>query len=707
MIGSTVYLRRLAILGGGILLYWLLMVTLARAGQGVLLLAHGLAATAVGVAIAYRRWTDELRRLTIISAALVLSAWGIAECGWASSFFLSNKSNRAPLVVLATESGYFVAFLLSIVCMMSAIEGRIRDFFARRVVFIPLALTTPIAFRLILDPFLSNRDVGLTAFNFGETTVIAVSYLALNLALLVLLSTRSLDWSIFAAGILCLVFGDWSVRLDKITGLPIEFGLGSFFILFGLYSSALPFLWRQKLGRIQPFESSSILNSYRVGLLVVALSMVLVFALYQREGVRTLRILCLGSGAVAFVAVFLSQMLVERVQAVSAEIGLVLRSELEQRTESTTSPGAALPIELHEIYRMAFSSTVREQKLREEQRALEQVRQVQEQVAHDIRAPLVALNVAVDTAQEQLPEENRLILQNVASRIRDIADDLMAGKRTEVGEALTKEATSCSLGVLVEEVVNQHRLRLASRPKLSIERLGMNTEGIFVRGQERAFKRALSNLIDNAIEAIADEGNVTVAVSLEGEHALLSISDSGKGIPDEVLAQLGARGFTHDKPDGSGLGLYHARSVIEQSGGQLSIRSQVGSGTTVEIRLVRTHVSSQALRILVIDDDETVAWTWRKRQKRLGITELHIFASMEACESAGLDYKAFAVAFVDLQIKATGWDIGRAIRHLKERGVRRVFVATASPKAADNPDCAGADGIAADKVPAGLTPYLS
>ena len=98
---------------------------------------------------------------------------------------------------------------------------------------------------------------------------------------------------------LCLVFGDWSVRLDKITGLPIEFGLGSFFIMLGLYSSSLPFLWRQKLGRIQPFESSSILNSYRVGLLVVALSMVLVFALYQREGVRMLRILCLGSGAVA------------------------------------------------------------------------------------------------------------------------------------------------------------------------------------------------------------------------------------------------------------------------------------------------------------------------------------------------------------------------------------------------------------------------
>ena len=135
-------------------------------------------------------------------------------------------------------------------------------------------------------------------------------------------------------------------------------------------------LWRQKLGRIQPFEASSILNSYRVGLLVVALSMVLVFALYQREGVRTLRILCLGSGAVAFVAVFLSQMLVERVQSVSTELGRVLRSELEQSAQNTTPPDATLPVELHEIYRLAFSTTVREQKLREEQRALEQSRQL-------------------------------------------------------------------------------------------------------------------------------------------------------------------------------------------------------------------------------------------------------------------------------------------------------------------------------------------
>ncbi len=848
MTGSASYLRRLAILAAAVLLYWLLMSTLSRMGQGVLLGVHGLAAIGVGAAITYGRRRDDLGAWTVGAAILIPLLWGLAELGWASSFFLFNKSNRAPLVVLGTEFGYFLAFASIVVCMLSAIEGKVAVFFARGVALVPLLLTTPIAFRLILDPFLTHRDTGLTAFNLGEAAAIGVSYLALNLALLVLISSRSLDWSIFAAGTLCLVFGDWSLRVDKIIGQRIEFGLPSAFIILGLYAASLPFLGRGRIGRIQRFESTSILNGYRFGLLLVALSMVLVYALSQREGIRSLRILCLGSGAVAFVAVFLSQIMVERVQWFSTEIGRVLRSELEQGGQASEIPEASLPVELRQIYRLAFSTTIREQKLREEQRSLEQLRRVQAQVAHDIRSPLAALHVALSTLGEGVSEDSRRVLRSAAGRIRDIANDLSEEARPATPDAGGKDAAAVYLlSSLVEEVVSEKCLQHSAKMGVEIDLpLSSDVYGLFVQVQSAALKRVLSNLIDNAVEALNGTGKVSVHIAVAGPQIVLSVTDDGQGIPEAIRARLGERGFTHGKPAGKGLGLHHARATVETWGGTLTIRSEIGVGTTVEVRLpqaaappwfidklaltagssvlildddktihatweqvlaapiqagvkvlhfaesrpfqewlslhrdssfialvdyelLREQVTgldiieregiarrsilvtsrfaeptvlrraavlglkilpkglvgqipistaplalaapvaatSSGARVLVIDDDEMIAWGWRKKRQRLGIAELCTFASMEACEAAGVGYEAFDVAFVDLYIAGTTWPIDKSIRHLKARGVRRVFIASGSPEAATIARNQKADGVAAEKIPEDLAEYLA
>lgn len=848
MTGSASYLSRLGILAAAVLLYWLLMSALSRIGQGVLLGVHGLAAVLVGAAVIYRRRGEELRVWTIGAAGSIPLVWGLAELGWAASFFLLNKSTRSPLVVLATEFGYVLAFALVVVCMLSAIEGKVRAFFARGVAFVPLLLTTPIAFRLILDPFLVHRDAGLTAFNLGEAAAICVSYLALNLALLVLISSRSLDWSIFAAGILCLVFGDWSLRVDKIIGQRIEFGLPSAFIIFGLYAASLPFLGRGRIGRIQRFEPTSILNGYRFGLLAVALSMVLVYAFSQREGVRSLRILCLGSGAVAFAAVFLSQIMVERVQWFSTEIGRVLRSELEKSPQADEIPDAPLPVELREIYRLAFSSTIREQKLRAEQRSLEQLRRVQAQVAHDIRSPLAALHVALSTLGDGVPEDSRRVLRSAAGRIRDIANDLVEERRPAASDERGEGAAAvCLLSSLVEEVVSEKCLQHSAKMGVEIDLpLSSDVYGLFVQVQAAVLKRVLSNLIDNAVEALKGTGKVGVHIAAEGPQIVLCVTDNGQGIPEEIRARLGERGFTHGKASGKGLGLHHARTTVEGWGGALTIRSEVGAGTTVEVRLpqatapawfidklaltagwsvlvldddkaihatweqvlapsiqagvkvlhfaesqplqewlalhrdspfialvdyelLREQVTgldiieregiaqrailvtsrfaepavlsrasalglkilpkglvgqipivtapatvpataaltSLGVRVLVIDDDEMIAWGWRKKRQRLGIAELATFASMEDCETAGVGYESFDLAFVDLNIQGTTWPIDKTISHLRQRGVRRVFIASGAPEAVTVARDQKADGVSVEKIPEDLADYLA
>jgi hypothetical protein len=99
------------------------------------------------------------------------------------------------------------------------------------------------------------------------------------------------------------------------------------------------------------------------------------------------------------------------------------------------------------------------------------------------------------------------------------------------------------------------------------------------------------------------------------------VADNGKGIPKEILERLGERGFTHGKPGGSGLGLYHARSTFALWGGSLSIKSSVGRGTTVEVRLPAAPpplwfadkvelLPGQV--VVILDDDKAIHATWDK-----------------------------------------------------------------------------------------------
>lgn len=92
-----------------------------------------------------------------------------------------------------------------------------------------------------------------------------------------------------------------------------------------------------------------------------------------------------------------------------------------------------------------------------------------------------------------------------------------------------------------------------------------------------------------------DGGTVRVRVDLEGTEALLTVRDTGIGIPLDEQQHLFTRFFrsslaTHHAIQGSGLGLSIARSMVEEHGGEMSVASQPGSGTEFRVRLpLRTH----------------------------------------------------------------------------------------------------------------------
>lgn len=255
------------------------------------------------------------------------------------------------------------------------------------------------------------------------------------------------------------------------------------------------------------------------------------------------------------------------------------------------------------------------------------------QVAHDIRSPLVALDAALKNTS-QLPEKQRVIVRHAVNRIRDIANNLLEKNRQQAGTAVTAAGVAGGQGAgeapavhllssLIDPVITEKRLSFESKPGINIDfKLTRESYGLFASIQPIEFRRMLSNLVNNAVEALGDKGAVDVSLTHDEKNIILTVSDNGKGIPPTILAKLGRKGETHGKAGGSGLGLFHARTTAESWGGSLAITSTPGQGTAVTIKLPKAAAPadfvpaleiSPGRTVVVLDDDATIHQVWQGR----------------------------------------------------------------------------------------------
>lgn len=255
-----------------------------------------------------------------------------------------------------------------------------------------------------------------------------------------------------------------------------------------------------------------------------------------------------------------------------------------------------------------------------------------EQVAHDIRSPLTALE-ATTGDMASMPEKKRLQIRSALTRIRDIANGLLDRRRADVREsgsiANRSDSSTQLLSNLIEPIISEKRLALGPGSGIKVQSPNdAGSYGLFVRVDPVEFKRVLSNLINNAMEALnGNSGTVRVTSSKWDSQILIAVNDDGKGIPPEVLAKLGQRGASFGKAGGSGLGLHHARASAEAWGGRLEIASEIGEGTTVTLVLpaasapgwfVPEIATARSGLVVVLDDDEGIHQVWRDRLNALG-----------------------------------------------------------------------------------------
>jgi signal transduction histidine kinase len=253
---------------------------------------------------------------------------------------------------------------------------------------------------------------------------------------------------------------------------------------------------------------------------------------------------------------------------------------------------------------------------------------ISRQVAHDIRSPLAALEV-IEASLSELPEDKRVLLRNATLRVRSIANTLLEKGQSGNFVAPPKDARddepcqSVLVSSLLESLTTEKRIQYRHRPevKIQFEPTGTNY-GVFIWAQTHMLKRVLSNLIDNAVEAIEGSGEVMVSVLARANSALIQVSDTGIGIPADRLHHILDSGASMGKAHGHGLGLLTAKRLIQKWNGKLEIRSTVGRGTVVTIQASLStsppwYVDAIRLsgrsKVVILDDDNLIHSLWRDR----------------------------------------------------------------------------------------------
>lgn len=181
------------------------------------------------------------------------------------------------------------------------------------------------------------------------------------------------------------------------------------------------------------------------------------------------------------------------------------------------------------------------------------------QVAHDIRSPLAALNMITESITS-LPIAERKLMTNAIQRINEIANDLLIkGKQenTVVETVLALEHIS----ELVEAIVAEKRMQYNEFRNLKIDLEMINAIEDFAKVNANELKRVISNLVNNSVESLENQtGRIVIGVQAINNIVEIFIKDNGKGIPANILSQIGVEGFSHGKElkdqSGSGLGLY-------------------------------------------------------------------------------------------------------------------------------------------------------
>src|SRR5437879_2026157 len=208
------------------------------------------------------------------------------------------------------------------------------------------------------------------------------------------------------------------------------------------------------------------------------------------------------------------------------------------------------------------------------------------QVAHELKNPLAGLRLYARHLEQRLDRNSDTESADLARKITSSIDHLAAivSEITAFGRPPELHRAPTALAPLIDECITLAQARCPSE-QVEIART-YDAAAPDAMLDARELRKAFLNLILNALEALGGQGrlSITTQCAADRKSITIAIDDDGPGMNEETLTRLFDLFFT-TKPEGTGLGMAIARSVVDLHGGELTVQSALGNGTRVRIRL--------------------------------------------------------------------------------------------------------------------------
>ncbi len=210
-------------------------------------------------------------------------------------------------------------------------------------------------------------------------------------------------------------------------------------------------------------------------------------------------------------------------------------------------------------------------------------------VAHELRNPLSNIQGYLEGLKEGMVEPTEKVFDSLHQQslvLKRLVDDLRDVNRARAGQLELDEKP-----VVLEDIIDREvkaAKNAAERQDVTIEEdLGSST---LLEADPERVSQVIRNLLDNALTHTPSGGTIEVVVSQSSGKAITKVADDGGGIPEEELPHIFDRFYRVDKSrsrgtGGTGLGLTIAKEIVESHGGEISVESVEGKGTTFEFTL--------------------------------------------------------------------------------------------------------------------------
>ena len=296
-------------------------------------------------------------------------------------------------------------------------------------------------------------------------------------------------------------------------------------------------------------------------------------------------------------------------------------------------------------------------------------------VSHDIRTPLNAilgyselLQNGVNSQKER--DEALESIRASGATLLQLVNDVLDLAKIDAGK-MTLQLEPVRLSQLTENVFAS--FRMVAKQK-HIELVNRTADVPILMVDEHRFRQFLFNLVGNAVK-FTENGSVTVEASYVGTNLEVSVSDTGCGIPKDMLTRIldpfvQVRDRTHsfDKSEGTGLGLSICRRLVEMMSGELVVKSEIGKGSTFSARIpgvARGEEKHEPVpapnpvdvltklprHVLVVDDSPVNRAVLTAHLKRAGVISVNVACdggeALAALDSAAKDGNPYDFVFTD------------------------------------------------------------